>query len=224
MRSMFEQRQLIVERIVKQNKFIVLIIALVSWGGSAAVNADDDSTKEMRARDMATTVCGYCHGRDGNSISPQFPKLAGQTRKYLENQINIFRSQGRLNEEARNHMWGMARNLDDEMIQFIANYFSKQKPSPGGAIENAVLAEHGKQIFETKPKSKETDSCSNCHGHDAEGGGKVPRLAGQHRHYLERQINAERARERKVPDEMHIAVSTLSAADIEAVVEYLQAK
>ena len=35
-----------------------------------------------------TAVCGACHGPDGNSMAPNFPKLAGQGDRYLLKQLH----------------------------------------------------------------------------------------------------------------------------------------
>jgi len=40
----------------------------------------------------AATICIACHGADGNSINPMFPKLAGQHARYLETQLKAFKS------------------------------------------------------------------------------------------------------------------------------------
>ena len=41
--------------------------------------------------------CSACHGTDGNSISSDWPKLAGQNQKYLYEQLQYFKDGVRMN-------------------------------------------------------------------------------------------------------------------------------
>jgi cytochrome c553 len=44
-------------------------------------------------------------------------------------------------------MWGMASQLDDNMISALSDYFSRQRPAAGKQTNAAAIAA-GKQIFE----------------------------------------------------------------------------
>lgn len=68
-------------------------------------------------------ACIGCHGADGNSVSPVFPKLAGQHTQYLENALKAYRDGFRHNDM----MNRFAAGLTDEEIKAIAQYFSSQK-------------------------------------------------------------------------------------------------
>jgi len=204
-----------------KSKKLMLIVAAGLCGITSGVCAADGPGK---AEKLAMSFCGECHGRNGDAISPQFPKLAGQRSKFLETQMKTLRDHVRSNEDAQDYMWGPAHSLDDETITAIAKYYSRQKPSPGGVVEYPALAAKGKQLYEFKPTNADVGSCADCHGQDAEGGGNEPRLAGQHRHYLVKQLNLVHASKRSVPDKMNAAVRNLSPEEIEALAEYLQSK
>ncbi len=68
-------------------------------------------------------ACIGCHGADGNSTSPIFPKLAGQHAAYLENALKAYRDGFRRNDM----MNRFAKGLTDEDIREIAAYFAAQK-------------------------------------------------------------------------------------------------
>jgi cytochrome c553 len=184
--------------------------------------AQADAPEPDRALWAAVGFCGDCHGRDGNSISPQFPKLAGQPRKFLEVQIEKMQKHSRLNQAAQDYMWGPAQWLDAATAKAVAAYYSAQKVLTGTVVDRE-LAARGKAIFRSTPSAKDADACTNCHGDEGVGGGRAPRLAGQHRHYLLRQLAAVEANERQVPDEMHAAVRALGDDERKALAEYLQA-
>ena len=45
--------------------------------------------EEGKERSM---LCGYCHGKDGNSVKPDIPNLAGQNTEYLLKQFPLLPS------------------------------------------------------------------------------------------------------------------------------------
>ncbi|PLA75523.1 cytochrome C [Hydrogenovibrio sp. SC-1] len=76
---------------------------------------------EMPAK---ANTCAGCHGKDGNSLSPIFPNLAGQHAQYLEVQLKNFRDGFRKNAT----MQPFAKGLTDQEIKELAAYFSAQAP------------------------------------------------------------------------------------------------
>ena len=42
---------------------------------------------DAAAGESKIMMCAGCHGGDGNSVVPSFPKLAGQGEKYLTKQL-----------------------------------------------------------------------------------------------------------------------------------------
>lgn len=82
------------------------------------------SSSALAEMPAAAKACVGCHGADGNSLSPAFPKLAGQHAQYLETALKAYRDGTRHNDM----MNRFAKNLKDEDIKAIAAYFSSQKP------------------------------------------------------------------------------------------------
>ena len=76
-------------------------------------------------------VCSSCHGPEGRSISPTFPRLAGQQKDYLVAQLQAFRDKTRADPHAQTYMWGMAARLSDPTIDGIAAYYAAQTPVAG---------------------------------------------------------------------------------------------
>jgi cytochrome c553 len=134
-------------------------------------------------------VCSSCHGMDGKSVSPTFPRLAGQQKDYLVAQLKAFRDHTRADPHAHTYMWGMAAGLDDATIDGLADYYSSRPPVTGVPADTADSAA-GKKIYEEGIPEQGVPACSGCHGDAAQGGGTFPRLAGQHRSYIEGQLAA----------------------------------
>jgi cytochrome c553 len=87
---------------------------------AAGLPAQAADTAEIQ---MKTKACVQCHGPDGNSPTPDFPRLAGQHQDYLAKALRDYKSGARKNAI----MAPMAANLTPRDIQEIAEYYSKQK-------------------------------------------------------------------------------------------------
>lgn len=164
-------------------------------------------------------VCSSCHGLNGNSISPTFPRLAGQRAEYLETQLKAFRDKTRADPHAHTYMWGMAAHLSDSLIHGLAEYFAAQTPSAGTPGDPAQMAA-GKKIFEEGIPDHQVPACQACHAERALGDGVTPRLASQHRDYLVEQLTnfASNARQNEI---MHENSKNLTADEINQVAAYL---
>ena len=66
--------------------------------------------------------CAACHGADGNSAAPDFPRLAGQHYDYLVKALSDYKSGERKNAI----MAPQAANLSKRDIEDLAAYFSQQ--------------------------------------------------------------------------------------------------
>jgi len=89
--------------------------ALIAFSAHAAGNPEAGRQKSQ--------VCQSCHGADGNSTNPQFPRLAGQYPDYLVQALSEYKSGARKNPI----MAGFAANLSERDMQDIASYFAEQK-------------------------------------------------------------------------------------------------
>ena len=134
-------------------------------------------------------VCSSCHGAEGRSVSPTFPRLAGQQKDYLVTQLKAFRDHTRADPHAHTYMWGMAAALSDATIDGLADYYSSRTPVTGQPDNSSDVAA-GKKIYEEGVPELGVPACGGCHGDQARGGGTFPRLAGQHRPYIEGQLAA----------------------------------
>lgn len=173
----------------------------------------------------AAQVCASCHGPRGNSISPAFPRLAGQRMEYLEAQMKAFRDRTRADPMAQAYMWGMTSQLDDGTIKKLSAYYADQKPAPGKA-GNAKLVQAGKAIYEQGIPEEKVQACVTCHGKSAEGNAVFPRLAGQHAEYLVKQLVLFKSSLREGANSplMHAISTGMSFEQMEAVGAYLASR
>jgi cytochrome c553 len=167
-------------------------------------------------------VCSSCHGADGRSVSPTFPRLAGQQQEYLDVQLRAFRDHSRADPHAHTYMWGMAARLSDPTIDGLAAFYSHQPPAPGTPGGQAEVVA-GEKIFREGIADKDVPACMTCHGEKADGNGVIPRLAGQHRAYLERQLEAFAVNSR-ANEIMHENSKNLSAEQISQLTAFLAAQ
>lgn len=192
----------------------VLVVALTTAFGHAAA--------QSVAVDLIRRECSTCHGAQGISVSPMFPNLAGQQAPYLEVQLKAFRDRSRADPHAQAFMWGMAAQLTDSTIADIAAYFAGQPPAKGTSADPAEIAA-GKKIFEEGIAAQQVPPCQSCHMKNAEGNAVFPRLAGQHRGYLEKQLEVFATGLRANPI-MHENAKNLSALQISQVAAFLSSR
>ena len=177
--------------------------------------------QQSDAAALAGQICASCHGPRGNSVSPAFPKLAGQQKDYLEVQLKAFRDRTRGDPMAQAYMWGMTAQLSDDMITNLAAFYAQQKPTPGKAPD-PKLAQVGRPIFEQGIASAGVPACQTCHGQRAEGNAVIPRLADQHPEYLVKQLVSFKSRTRAEAGAppMHAVTSGMTFDQMEAVAAY----
>jgi len=205
------------------NAVLALIGAAALAIAAAQVRAEEiDAATQLHAQRIAVTVCGTCHGSQGNSTQPKFPRLAGQNANYLATQLKAFRSQARGDPDAISYMWGMAAELDDDTIAALSAYYTAQKAetSPGG--DTAAIA-RGREIYEHGVPAEGVPACTSCHGPDAHGTQDFPRLAGQHAQYVLKQLASFQSNMRKVAI-MHGVAQNLRLPEMESVAAYLEAR
>lgn len=176
------------------------------------------------ARTLALQVCSNCHGVDGNSASPNFPSLAGQTEPYLVEQLTSFRKRSRSDPAGFEYMWGLSRGLTDDQINGLAAYYAGQRAvAPAYRTGNAALSAAGKALFEGGVPDKSIPPCAACHGASGAGNAQFPRLAGQHADYLVKQLIVfQRTDERPEGAIMKVIAHDLTAENINAVAAYLE--
>jgi len=203
---------------------VTLVLALATVG-SACTNLDrsrDLANPNVPPAVTAVQVCSNCHGVDGNSVSPNFPRLAGQQQAYIVAQLENFRSHQRSDPAGFEYMWGISRSLTDDQIKGLADYFAMQVPQPNAPVDAQQMAT-GKDIFENGVPAKETAPCFACHGPKAEGIASFPRLANQHQDYLVKQLHVFQETEGRPGTPMKQITHLLTHQEMEAVAGYMQA-
>jgi len=195
--------------------FAFVALAVAACGGTGPETAGVDPV-------VAGTlhVCSQCHGPGGRSTTAStFPRLAGQQKDYIVAQLTAFRDKTRADPHAKTYMWGMAARLSDPTIDAIAVYYASQTPVAGEPDTSPETAA-GEKIFTEGVPSASLPACMSCHGEKAEGNGPIPRLAGQHRAYLDRQLEAFAAMAR-ANEIMHEMSKSLTPEQISEVTAYL---
>ncbi|MGF6781369.1 c-type cytochrome [Paraburkholderia sp. GAS334] len=176
----------------------------------------------VAGKTIALQVCSNCHGVNGVSVSPTFPKLAGQRREYLVDQLTDFKTHARTDPNAKRFMWGFT-HLSEAQIDELATYFSSQQPAMGEPGDRALMGE-GKAIFVSGLPDKGVASCASCHGQHGEGTSQFPRLAGQHADYIVKQLLVfQRTEQRPRGGPMKAVCANMSDEDMHAVAAYLEA-
>lgn len=144
-------------------------------------------------------ACAACHGLDGNSSDPQYPKLAGQHERYIARQLALYKSGERENPI----MLGFAATLSAQDMRDIGAYFASQKVVPGVA-DDSLIAEGpnqgrkfyavGEKLYRAGKSGGSVPACQACHGPTGTGnpGPAWPSLGGQHAGYTATQLTAFR--------------------------------
>ncbi len=168
---------------------ISIIICSLFVCGSAIAKGDATAGKQKSA------TCSACHGMDGNSTVPQWPKIAGQKQSYIVQQLMDFKvgeKSGRHNDT----MYPIVAMLSKQDMEDLAAYFSSLPGSIGAA--SPKLAARGKALYRGGDLENKITACTACHGPTGQGieTAAYPRLAGQHPDYIVQQLKAFKSKER----------------------------
>jgi cytochrome c553 len=140
-----------------------------------------------KAADGATksAVCSACHGPNGNSTNPDWPRLAGQNAVYVAEQLRLFRSGARANPT----MMPMATGLSDQDIADIAVYYEAQTPL--GLEADPSYWQAGEALYLRGDPTHEVPGCVACHGPVGRGNlaAGYPALRAQQSVYVVKQLN-----------------------------------
>ncbi len=220
-------------------KYLVkhLLVALgalvVAQGASAAGDPEAGADK--------VSMCAACHGADGNSPAPSFPKIAGLGEKYLLKQLEDIRAWDKASGDAKAttgrqvpQMTGMLQGLSDQDLADIAAYYAEQTMQLTGAEEMQVQVnsgemvdglELGEKIYRAGNMETGVPACTGCHAPNGEGNEPAgfARLGGQYPEYIGAQLRAFRAGERTNDENMimRLTAKHMSDAEIDAVANYI---
>ncbi|MBK7415267.1 MAG: c-type cytochrome [Dechloromonas sp.] len=205
-------------------RIVCFVCALVS----ASVAVDLEKGKEING------TCAACHSDNGQGGKKgEYPRIAGQQVKYLENQLKSFRARTRVNIPM--FPYTQEREMSDADVKDIAAYLNgieldTQMPTYTGkedALTKLLMAEKvmiipraegdleaGGKIYQKQ--------CASCHAKSGRGRGMFPMLVGQYTNYLKRQVDLYRAGDRAHDEEAVGGVlNTLDEKQIQDVLAYL---
>lgn len=197
-------------------KKLLIIASLIIVSNTALANGDAEAGKNKAA------TCAACHGADGNSSVSTFPSLAAQVPGYIAAQLANFKNGIRKNAI----MAGQVASLSETDMADLDAYYSTQKAKPLSLSEaDLAAAEEGKKIYRGGYAPKDVSSCMSCHGPSGHGIPKnYPRVASQHKDYLEQQLLAFKKGTRKGYNDIMWNVSFgLSELQIKQLAAYMAA-
>ncbi len=164
-----------------------------------------------------TAVCAACHGADGNSGTPAYPKLSQQHPEYLVKQLQEYKSGKRKNAI----MQGFAATLSDADMKNVAYWATSKKAKPGFSKEKELVT-MGERIYRGGIADRQIAACAGCHS--PTGGGipsQYPRLSGQHSEYTAAQLTYFRDGVRTNSLQMTQVAAKLNDKEIRAVADYI---
>jgi cytochrome c553 len=203
---------------------LVMTLGMVGTGCTSIENSRDLANPAVSGTTLARQVCSLCHGVDGRSTSPNFPNLAAQQPAYFMAQMKGFRNHSRVDPAGFEYMWGLSRNLTDDQIKALAEYYAAQTAASPGSPGNPASVARGRVVFEKGLPEKNIAACIACHGQQAQGNEKFPRLAHQHSDYLVKQLKVfQRTDERPEGSVMKTIAHDLTQENMADVAAYLQA-
>jgi cytochrome c553 len=201
--------------------------------GAAAHAADAPAAPpivaNLEAGAQKAAVCGACHGINGNSVTPEWPNLAGQHADYVVEQLHLFKGMVRANPV----MQSQAVLLSDQDMADLAAYFHSQTLT--GLEADPALYKAGEKLYRGGDVKRGIPACSACHGPSGTGVGPArwPQIRAQHSLYVANQLTAYRARTRYAVVDgqpappanaamMYVIAGRLTDEDIKALAAYVQ--
>lgn len=182
------------------------IIGLIIWIAALATSIAPVSAQSVSEGERKHGFCASCHGINGRSFKVNYPILAGQAAPYVLRQLRDYK-QGLRHDP---NMDAIVPQLSEADMRDLAAFFAAQKPSSSSSESDPTKAIRGKKIAERA-------QCMSCHiGGTGSSGRQFPRIQGQHRNYMVKQLkdfrDGRRANDRGI---MHRIAQSLTDADIE---------
>jgi cytochrome c553 len=167
---------------------LCLLIPVRGLAQAAATPAAADvpfTDGKVAAGATKAAVCSACHGPNGNSVAPDWPRLAGQSAIYLAEQLRLFRSGVRNNPV----MMPLATTLSDQDIDDLAVYYEAQ--TPVGLEADPSYWKAGEALYLSGDVAHEVPGCVACHGPVGRGNlaAGYPALRAQQSVYVVKQLN-----------------------------------
>ena len=195
-------------------KTLIAVCAMLALTGVSVAAGDAKAGKAKAVN------CAGCHGVNGNSTNPAWPKLAGQHAGFIAKQLADFKS-GKTRSDPL--MAGQVANLSQQDMDDLGAYFASQTGSQGAADEKLAVA--GAKLYRGGNKKKGVAACIACHGPTGAGNpaAKFPKLSGQHAAYVEKAMKDFRSGKRSndMNNMMRNIAEKMSDKEIKAVASYI---
>jgi cytochrome c553 len=208
-----------------KKSFLSIICLLAAFSANQALAVGDAAAGESKV-----AMCAGCHGSDGNSMVPSFPKLAGLGEKYMTAQLRMIKSGERVIVE----MTGILDASTDQDLQDMAAFYDSKAMAISGAQDITLVgisdpAEAlalGENVYRGGNMKTGVAACTGCHSPSGKGNNPAgyPALGGQYADYIEKQLLAYRRGERASGGNAKImqgVAANLSDKEIKAVANYI---
>ena len=208
-----------------KKSFLSIICLLAAFSANQALAAGDPAAGESKV-----AMCAGCHGSDGNSMVPAFPKLAGLGEKYMTAQLRMVKSGERVIVE----MTGILDAWSDQDLQDMAAYYDSKPIVTSGAQDITLVGisdpdealDFGENVYRGGNMKTGVAACTGCHSPSGSGNNPAgyPALGGQYASYIEKQLLAYRRGERASGGNAKImqgVAANLSDKEIKAVANYI---
>ena len=206
-------------KLIAQLLCAAALVAPMVSAHAATAKSEAKVSKPDLAKGEASygAVCASCHGADGNSGTPAYPKLSQQHPEYLIKQLQEFKSDKRNNAV----MKGFAATLSDEDMRNISYWVTAKAGKPGFAKEKELVG-MGERIYRGGIADRQVPACAGCHSPNGAGiPSQYPRLSGQHAEYSSAQLVAFRDGVRKNSLQMTQIAAKMNDREIKAVSDYI---
>jgi cytochrome c553 len=194
---------------------VMLVSAIAAYAGDSPEDIQQRIGKgDPVAGKIKSLICQACHGADGNPLTPDCPKLAGQYAVYIQKEIRDFQIGSRRDPI----MTDIANSLTNKQdLLDIAAYFASQKQMKG---VRPVVSKSGHDRFVAG------NGCQTCHGVNGKGLAPnrpfAPVIGGQYKAYLVKQLKDFRsnARTNESTGIMNMVAEMMSDEQIDDIAGY----
>lgn len=206
---------------------------------TASLEVDFSKTTwgDAKAGQTKAAACAACHSADGNSTVEMYPSIAGQSERYVAQQMALI-ANGQRTSGASAAMVPFVQDLTPQNMRDIGAYFATQKASAGLADDGLVsegpyagkkFYEIGQQLYRGGDADRGIPACMACHGPTGAGnpGPAYPHIGGQHAAYVARRLQEYQAGVTHETDKAHFQIMAtiarqLTEQEIQALGSYLQ--
>ena len=207
--------------------YILIGLSMTSFIVSAAEVKIPDLlvTGDANAGSQLVSSCAACHGANGQSISSDWPNLAGQNQRYISEQLKYFQ-QGDRENILMMAVIPYLKTLTDSQLLDIAAFYSSKPAAVGQAKNDEELLAYGESLYRAGDLSRGIPACTACHSINGAGNVQAgfPKISGQQKNYLISTLKEYRSLQRNAGDYslvMQSASQNLKDSDIEALANYM---